>query len=59
MTFFYICEGCDCGCVAICHGEPKQPDNTVCLFPGRREGPAHKVVRPEWYRMVKARVKEC
>jgi hypothetical protein len=58
MTFFYICEGCDCGCVVITHGEPQQPDNTVCLFPGRLEGPNHEPVKPEWHAMRKVKIVE-
>jgi hypothetical protein len=57
MPFFYKCEGCDCMCVVIAHEEPKQPDDTQCLYPNRVEGPGHTFVKPEWYRMVKVKVK--
>jgi len=35
-----------------------QPDDSICLWPGRLEGPYHSPVKPEWHRMVRARVVE-
>ena len=58
MPFFYKCEGCDCMCVVIAHGEPQQPDNTVCLWPGKLEGQNHTPVKPDWHRMMQVTVKE-
>jgi hypothetical protein len=56
MANIFICEGCDCLCRVISSGEPMQPSNSICLWPERREGPNHKLVKPEWYMMVKATV---
>lgn len=58
MVFFYKCEGCDSMCVLIDREEFKQPDDGVCLRPGKLEGPFHTPVKAKWFKMIKARVTE-
>jgi hypothetical protein len=45
-------------CVLIDREEFKQPDDGVCLRPGKLEGPFHTPVKAKWFKMIKARVTE-